>query len=315
MTRPKRTIPSSRLLLIALLGAATVAACGAGRANPIPSGAALICADGVAVKHPPKLTMSTNNPATPPWWGGDPNVETLAMPAGQSGWDFGNPYFMEGFEGGVSASLHNALGYELLDVSWIPVSNAEALTPGPKTFDFHLGQVTPRTASRDAVDLSEPYYTSYESVVGLSGRPIESATTLAALATYRLGAVTGTPGEGLAAAVLPEAPFTAFPDLFAAVDGLRMGEVDGLIVNVNVALYLKDNWHEGGDDPTPLPEGVIVGRFAPETWTDEFVVVLEKGSPLTTCVNDAIDEIRRQGLISEYITEYIINSDTLAVFQ
>ena len=90
---------------------------------------------------------------------------------------------------------------------------------------------------------------------------------------------------------------------------------DTVIVNVNVALYLKDNWHEGGDDPTPLPEGVIVGRFAPETWTDEFVVALEKGSALTTCVNDAIDEIRRQNLINEYITEYIINTDTLPIFQ
>lgn len=315
MTRPKRTTQPSGLLLIALLGFATVAACGPGTANAIPSGAALICADQVAVKHPPKLTMSTNNPATPPWWGGDPNVETLSVPAGQSGWDIGNPYAMEGFEGGVSASLHNALGYELLDVSWIPVSNAEALTPGPKPFDFHIGEVTTRTASRDVVDLSEPYYTSYESIVGLAGRPIESATTLAALATYKLGAVTGTPGEWLAAAVLPQSPFTSFPHLFAAVDGLRAGTVDGLVVNVNVALYLKDNWHEGGDDPTPLPEGVIVGRFAPETWTDELVVVLEKGSPLTPCVNDAIDEIRRQGLINEYVTEYVINTDALLTFQ
>jgi polar amino acid transport system substrate-binding protein len=306
----------SCLLLIGLVGAAvSVAACSQGSGSPVPSGAAQRCAEGVAVKHPPKLTMSTNNPATPPWWGGDPNVETLGMPAGQSGWDFGNPYSLEGFEGGVAASIRNALGYELLDVSWIPVSNAEALAPGPKPFDFHMAQVTPRTASRDAVDLSEPYYTSYESVIGVAGRPIETATTLAALATYRLGAVAGTPGEGLAAAVLPQAPFTPFPDLFAAVDGLRSGAVEGLIVNISVALYLKDNWHEGGDDPTLLPEGVIVGRFAPATWTDEFVVVLEKGSALTTCVNHAIDEIRRQGLINEYITEYIIEPDSLPTFQ
>lgn len=311
MTGPKRTT----LLLIALIGAAAVAACNSGGAVPIPSGAAIICADGVAVKHPPKLTMSTNNPASPPWWGGDPNVETLAMPAGQSGWDVGNPYAMEGFEGGVSASLSNALGYELLDVSWIPVSNVEALAPGAKPFDFHIAQVTTRTASTDAVDVTDPYYTSYESVVGIAGRPIASISTLAALATYKLGAVTGTAGEALAAAVVPAAPFTPFPDLMAAVDGLRAGAVDGLVVNVNVALYLRDNWHEGGDDPAPLPEGAIVGRFAPAMWTDEFVVVLEKGSPLTTCVNEAIDEIRRQGLINEYVTEYIINSDSIPTFQ
>ena len=311
MTRPQRTT----LLLICLLGAAASAvACGSGTGNPIPSGAAIVCADGVTLKNPPKLTMSTNNPATPPWWGGDPNVDTLAMPAGQSGWSFGNPYAMEGFEGGVAASLQNALGFELFDISWVPVNNADALAQGSKPFDFHIAQITTRTAT-DAVDVTEPYYSSSESVVGLAGRPIESVRTLDALATYKLGAVGGTPGEGLAAQVLPQAPFTAFPDLFAAVEGLRAGAVDGLIVNVNVALYLKDNWREGGDDPTPLPEGVIVGRFAPDTWTDEFVVVLEKGSALTTCVNDAIDEIKRQNLINEYITEYIINTDTLPTFE
>lgn len=312
MTRLKHT----HLLLIALLaGAASVAACSQGKADPIPTGAALACANGLATKHPPKLTMSTNNPATPPWWGGDPSVETLGMPAGQSGWSIGNPYALEGFEGGVAASLSNALGYELLDVSWIPVSNEEALAPGPKPFDFHIAQVTTRTAPTDAVDVTAPYYTTYESVVGLAGRPIETANTLVALATYKLGAVSGTAGEALAAAVLPGAPFTPFPDLMAAVEGLRAGAVDGLIVNVNVALYLRDNWHEGGDDPAPLPEGAIVGRFADSTWTDDFVVVLEKGNPLTPCVNEAIDQIRRQGLIDEYITEYIVDSDSLPTFK
>ncbi|MEA2676917.1 MAG: polar amino acid transport system substrate-binding protein [Chloroflexota bacterium] len=312
MTGPKRTY----LLLIALLAAgASVAACSSSTADPIPSGAALTCADGVAVKSPPKLTMSTNNPAVPPWWGGDPNAETLAMPAGQSGWTIGNPYSMEGFEGGVSASLSNALGYELMEVHWVPVSNEEALAPGSKPFDLHIAQVTVFAADSANVDISDPYYTSYEAVVGITGKPIDSATTLAALATYKLGAVAGSAGEAAAAAIVPGSPYTPFPDLMGAVEGLRAGAVDGLVVNVNVALYLRDNWHEGGDDPAPLPEGVIVGRFAPTTWTDEFVVLLEKGSPLTPCVNEAIDEIRRQGLINEYISEYIINSDSLPTFQ
>ena len=312
MTRPKRT----SLLLIALLAAsAAVAACGTGGREPIPSGAALLCADGLALKNPPRLTMSTQNPAFPPWWGGDPNVDTLYVPAGQSGWDVGNPYAMEGFEGGVAASLSNALGYELGDVHWTPTSNADALAAGPKPFDFHIAAVTRGMASTENVDLSDVYYTSYESVIGLTGRPIEAVRTLEALATYKLGAVTGTGGALVAGAILPTAPFTPFPDLSAAIDGLKSGVVDGLIVNVNVALYLKNNWHEAGDDPIPLPEGVIVGRFEPTTWTDEFVVVLEKGSALTTCINEAIDEIKRQGLIGEYTTEYIINTDLLPTFE
>ncbi|MDL2335789.1 MAG: transporter substrate-binding domain-containing protein [Chloroflexota bacterium] len=317
MTRHKRTFAPLALALV--LAPTVFAACSSSRLDPIPSGAALTCADQAsitaALKHSPRLTLGTVDPGTPPWWGGDPNEETINMPAGGSGWTQGNPYAMEGFEGGVSYSLANSLGFESDEIDWVKVSAPDALAAGAKEFDLAIAQVASRVAT-DAVDVSDVYYSSREAVVTLSGRSIATATSVASLATYRLGAVAGSAGGQLVTSVVkPAAPVTPFADLAAAIAGLRDGSVDGLVVNVNVAVYMRDSWHEGDNNPPPLPEAVIVGQFAPSAWSDDFVVVLQRSSPLTACVNEAVDEIRRQGLIDEYISEYITNTDAVPALQ
>jgi polar amino acid transport system substrate-binding protein len=314
MTEHKRT--SAPLLLALLLCPTLFAACSSGNSAPIPSGAALSCAQGASgLKTAGRLTLSTNDPGTPPWWGGDPNEETSNMPAGQSGWSVGNPYAMEGFEGGIAYSLSNSLGFESDHVDWVENSNTDALAAGTKNFDFHLAQVAQRAAT-DAVDVSDPYYSSAEAVVTLNGRAVATANSVAALATYKLGAVAASAGESLVSTVIkPSAPVTTFADLTTAIAGLKDGTVDGLVVNVNVALYMRDGWVEGDEGPAPLPEAIIVGRFAPSVWSDDFVVVLQKGSPLTACVNQAVDEITRQGLVDEYKSEYINSPDEVPTLQ
>jgi polar amino acid transport system substrate-binding protein len=314
MTGHKRT---SAPLLLALLVAPTLfAACNSSNSAPIPSGAALTCADGVtSYKTAGRLRLSTNDPATPPWWGGDPNEETSNMPAGQSGWAVGNPYAIEGFEGGIAYSLANSLGFESDQVDWVETSNADALASGAKNFDFHIAQVAQRAAT-DAVDTSDPYYMSQEAVVTLNGHAVATANSVAALATYKLGAVDASAGEALVTSVIkPSAPVTTFPDLTAAIAGLKDSTVDGLVVNVNVALYMRDSWIEGDEMPAPLPEAIIVGRFATSVWSDDYVVVLPKGSALTACVNQAVDEITRQGLVDEYKSEYITSADQIPTLQ
>ncbi len=314
MTRHKRT--SAPLLLALLICPTVFAACSSGNSAPIPSGAARTCAQGTGgLKTAGRLTLSTNDPVTPPWWGGDPNKETINMPAGQSGWSVGNPYSMEGFEGGIAYSLSNSLGFESDHVDWVENSNADALAAGTKNFDFHVAQVA-QSAATDAVDVSDPYYSSAEAVVTLNGRSVATANSVAALATYKLGAVAASAGEAVVTTVIkPSAPVTPFADLSAAIAGLKHGTVDGLVVNVNVALYMRDGWVEGDEGPAPLPEAIIVGRFAPTVWSDDFVVVLHKGSPLTACVNQAVDEITRQGLVDEYKSEYITSADEIPTLQ
>jgi polar amino acid transport system substrate-binding protein len=313
MTDHKRTFVP--LLLCLVLGPLVVAACSQGGSDPIPSGAALACAGQTATKHPPRLTLGTSDPGTPPWWGGDPNVETIIMPAGGSGWTVGNPYAMDGFESGIAYSLANSMGFELDEVDWVKVTTADALAPGEKSFDFAIDQIATRVAT-DAVDVSAPYYSSAEAVVTMPGRSITTANSVAALATYKLGAVAGSSGEQVVTTVVkPVAPVTPFADLAGAVTGLRNGTVDGLVVNVNVAAYVRDGWVAGDDNPPPLAEAVIVGKFSPSVWSDDYAAVLQESSPLTACVNEAVDEIKRQGLVDEYTSEDITNTDAVPTLQ
>jgi polar amino acid transport system substrate-binding protein len=278
---------------------------------------ALACIDSVALKHSPRLTLSTDNPASPPWWGGDPSSQFPNEPSAGSGWKGGEPYSMEGFEGGVSYSLGNALGYEYDEIDWVPSGGlAQAYAPGPKPYDFLIAHVPLRADHADAVDFSQPYFESYQSVLALESNGITAAASVADLKGYRLGAIAGSSGAALIDTVVhPTAAPTVYPDTATALGALKAKEVDGLVVDINTAFYLKDGWHEGGETPPLLPEGAIVGQFPSSVWVDQFAVVLEKGSALTPCVNAAIDQIRDENFLAEYREEYIIDGEDIPEFK
>lgn len=249
--------------------------------------------------------MSTDDPALPPWFGGDPNYQFPMEPAGGSGWQVGEPYSMEGFEGGISYSLANALGFEYDEVEWAHTYNpADALAAGAKDFDVYVGHVAVSAARAENVDLSEPYYTSSQALVALAQNPIATATLVSDLREYRLGAVDGTSSEDLISAVVkPDVAATTYPNTTAATEALKSGEIDGLITDVNYALYLRDGWIY--DRENKMENAVIPGRFSRNMWTDRFAVVLEKGSAFTPCVNAAVAQIIAENFIGEYTSEYI----------
>src|SRR5881394_3454192 len=73
-----------------------------------------------------KLTVGTDNPAYPPWYGGKPG----------HGWKVSDPYSGEGYESAVVYELAKQLGLSKADVSWTYVPFVKSYAPGPKSFDF-----------------------------------------------------------------------------------------------------------------------------------------------------------------------------------
>ena len=105
------------------------------------------------LKNPGRLTLSTDNPAYGPWWGGDPSVDP------DSGWEFSYPPSGEGLEGGVAYAIAHALGFSDEQVDWL--QNTEfslAFQPGPKPFDFHMAQISIRPERAENVDFTDPYF-------------------------------------------------------------------------------------------------------------------------------------------------------------
>ena len=110
----------------------------------------------LTLKNPGRLTLSTDIPAFPPWWGGDASQQYDNEPAGGSPWtaaDFSaEPYSMEGFEGATAYAIAAAMGFTPDKVDWVanPVFE-QAFAPGPKPFDFHMAQISIRPERAQAV--------------------------------------------------------------------------------------------------------------------------------------------------------------------
>ena len=277
-------------------------------ASPSPSPDA--CArDTLALKNPGRLTLSTDIPAFPPWWGGDAAEQYDNEPEGGSPWsetDFSaEPYSMEGFEGATAYAIAEAMGFGPDEVDWIanPVFE-QAFAPGAKEFDFHMAQVSIRPERAEAVDFSEPYFDSNQSVLALSENDITSATSIADLQGYRLGAAANTTSfELIDEAIQPTVEEQVFPDNATALTALSNGQIDGLIVDLGTAFYMRDAELE--DFGTPDPEGRIVGQFGPVVQVDQVGAVLELGSPLLACVNQAIAEIKADGTLEGILDQWI----------
>ena len=184
----------------------------------------------MATKTAGKLTISTDNPAYPPWWGGDP--------PGGSDWEGGYPPSGRGFEAAIAYALANALGFTPDQVVWVPQSNfGDAFKPGDKTFDFHVGQVSYSPTRAKAVDFSDSYYDVNQSVVALQSDPIAQVTTLAGLQQYKLGAAGNTTSYTTITDVIkPSADPLAYDDNDKAVRALGNGQIDGLVVDLPSAL-------------------------------------------------------------------------------
>ena len=318
----------SRRVLTLLPGALLVAACSAvpgatptaeltaaptatPTAAPTPS--PMACGtDNPNLKNPGRLTLSTDIPAFPPWWGGDAAEQYDNEPEDGSPWsesDFSaEPYSMEGFEGATAYAIAEAMGFGPDQVDWIanPVFE-QAFAPGEKLFDLHMAQVSIRPERSEAVDFSEPYFDSNQSLLALSGNEITSASSIDDLKDYLLGAAVNTTSFQLIDEVIqPNVEPRVFPDNATALTALSAGGEDsikGLVVDLGTAFYMRDAELEDFD--TPEPEGRIVGQFGPSVQIDQVGAVLEKDSPLLLCVNAAIAEIKADGTLAAILDEWI----------
>ena len=250
------------------------------------------------LKNPGRLTISTDNPAYYPWWSGE-------VPEGSDWADFaGYPPSGEGFEGGIAYAVAEALGFSADQVDWIGQPTfGLAFAPGEKNFDFHLGQVSYRAERAEAVDFSDSYFDAQQAVVAMNGTPITEITTLEELKDFQLGAPVGTTSLLVVEDfVQPNVELKVYDDVTAGKFALQNGQIDGLVVDTPTGFYIRDAELEDWD--TPEPEGFIVGEIV--TDTDEyFGLVLDKDSPLTACVNQALAAVKSSGKYDEIYAAWI----------
>jgi polar amino acid transport system substrate-binding protein len=228
-----------------------------------------------------QLTVGTDNPAFPPWFGGPE----------KSPWKVSDPRSGQGFESAVAYAVAKKLGFANSEVKWIVVPFNTSFAPGPKKFDFDINQISYTPARAKVVDFSDSYYDVNQAVVGRKGTPIATAQSSADLQKYKLGAQIGTTSyQYIKDFIKPSKQPAVFDSNDAAVAALKNGQIDGLVVDLPTAFYVT---------AVQVPNSKIVGQFPTANAGERFGMVFEKGNTLVGCVNHALTQLKHDGTLQQ----------------
>ncbi len=300
------------MVALALVGVACASSDNSGASpstsSPTPTSAAMTaadCAQNATLLSSGSLTVGTDNPAYPPYFGGGAEKG--------SEWKLNDPSTGKGFESAVAYAVAKQLGFSADQVHWVVAPFVTTYAPGSKNWDFAIEQISYSAKRAEAVDLSDSYWDVNQSVVGVKGTPITTATSMADLQQYTLAAPIGTTSYSFITDTIGAKP-AAYQTLDLAVAALNAGQVDGLVVDLPTALYMADPYVQ------EVKNGVVVAQFQPQTSggkTDHVSIALTKGSSLTACVNQAIAELRSSGELQAITTKWLsekTNVGTVPVF-
>jgi polar amino acid transport system substrate-binding protein len=245
--------------------------------------------DDLNLIQPGQLTIGTDNPAFPPWFGGGTSKD--------SPWEINDPATGKGFESAVAYAVAEQLGFTEDEVEWIEVPFNQIFKPGPKDFDFAINQVSFKPARDEAVDFSQSYYHVNQSLVAVKGTPIASAASLEDLKQYRIGAPIGTTSfDYIEQNIQPEQDPAVYDTLNDSIRALENGQVDGIVVDLPTAFFIT---------AVQIDKGAIVGQFPTVGQQEYFGLVFEQGNPLVDCANRALTRLKADGTLQSIQDEWL----------
>ena len=276
-------------LLLALV-ATLAAGCGGSskKASDTTATASASCDKGsLNLVHAGQLTVGTDNPAFPPWFGGSEKAP----------WKVSDPNSGQGYESAVAYAVADKLGFAKSEVKWIVVPFNTSFAPGPKKFDFDINQISFKPARANAVAFSDSYYDVNQALVVVKGTPIAGAASVADLKKYKFGAQLGTTSyDYIVNNIKPSKKPAVFDTNDAAVAALKNKQIDGLVVDLPTAFYVT---------AVQVPKGKILGQFPTVGTPEHFGMVFEKGNSLVGCVNGALAKLRADGTLASLQSKWL----------
>jgi polar amino acid transport system substrate-binding protein len=224
------------------------------------------------------LTIGTDNPAYPPWYGGSEG----------HGWKISDPYSGKGYESAVAYAVAKQLGYSKAKVKWVYVPFAKSYAPGKKSFDFDITQISFAPERAKVVDFSNSYYDVNQAIVVRNGTPIAKVRSIAGLKPFTLAAQLGTTSYQFIRSTIKPKNVKVFNTNDKAVFALKNKLVDGVVVDLPTAFYVT---------AVQVPNSKILGQFA-STTGEHFGMVFQKGNPLRACVNKALATLKANGTLN-----------------
>ena len=227
-----------------------------------------------------KLTVATGDPAYFPYVIDD------------------KPASGKGFESAVIYALADQLGFAKKDVVWVRSTFDEGIAPGAKDYDLNIQQYSITDDRKKKVDFSSSYYSTPQAVITIKGSKAADVDTVAGFKDLLVGAATGTTSfDSVEKVIKPTAGPQAFNSNDDAVLALKSGQIDALVVDLPTAFYLTG---------AELDNGVLIGQLpAADGISDQWGIVLSKGSPLTSKVSSAIDALKSDGSLDRITSTWL----------
>jgi polar amino acid transport system substrate-binding protein len=238
--------------------------------------------------HSGQLTIGTDNPAYPPWFGGNP-------PKG-SKWKVSDPASGKGYESAVAYAVATRLGFARSAVQWTYVPFNRSFAPGSKAFDFDVNQISFTAARAKVVTFSKSYYDVNQALVVLAGSKIASAKSIAALRGYKFGAELGTTSYGyIKDTIKPSKQTAVYQQNAAAIQALKNKQIDGLVVDLPTAFYIS----------AAQVSNAKVLQFPAVPGGEHFGMVFAKGNALAACVNTALTKLKANGTLARIQQQWL----------
>lgn len=271
----KKTLIATLLVLLTLAAAGTAAAaCDKGSLNLV---------------QPGTLTIGTDNPAYPPWFGG-------GTPKG-SQWKINDPSTGKGFESAVAYAVARQLGFAKSEVVWKYTPFNKSFAPGAKPFDFDINQISFTPARAKVVTFGSSYYDVNQAVVVVKGTKIANVHSKAGLKGFKLGAQLGTTSyDYIKSSIKPSQSPSVFPSNAGAVQALKNKQIDGLVVDLPTAFYVT---------AVQVPNSKILGQFPTAAGGEHFGMVFAKGNSLAGCVNGALAKLKANGTLKKIQQQWL----------
>ncbi len=223
------------------------------------------------------LTIATDAPAYLPWF------------------ETNRPSDGKGYESAVAYAVAKRLGFKSSQVQWVVEPFGASYAPGPKHFDFDINEISVTKTRAKAVTFSVGYYTDEEALVALKGTPITKHHTPAELKTYVYGEEIGTTSLAFIDKYIQP---THTPETFTTLNDVKSALADhriaGFVTDTPTSQYIAT---------TEIPGATVVGQF-PVTG-QHYGLLFQKGDKLATCVDKAIDHLKRAGTLHELSKKYL----------
>ena len=247
--------------------------------------AAASCATGsLALYKKGQLTVATDSPAYSPWFQNN------------------DPSNGDGFESAVAYAVAQELGFSKSQVKWVVESFDDSYAPGNKDFDFDINEISITAQRAKAVDFSTGYYDANQGVLTLASSKYAGATSIAQLKGAKIGVqISTTSYEAVENEIKPSTSVSVYNTTDDEVSALTDHQVDAIVTDMPTVFYLASS---------ELTNGKIVGQFSYDGGSspEEFGLLLQKNSGLTSCVNQAIAKLKANGELASITKKWLADA-------